>query len=318
MDTEKTFENDITAINASIADLSQQVAVLTERLDFLTQHHGDALTEFGQRLYTVEKTHGDALVAMGEQIQKLQQPARPLPAEQPAPQIRGEALHLPDGAYLGDTPSRYAAELETYRSQGGAFDPQDNSITYAHGDRARFHFFSLVSDVIRKEKIKGDMVELGVWRGDTATFLAKFSRRLEKTLYLLDTYEGFDARDLGPDEQHLSNAFSETSLDAVKQRVGMENVVFIKGYFPETSVHLPKNTSYCLVHLDADLEAPLAAGLAYFYPRMAPGGFLVIHDYMSMCWNGVVRAVDTFLADKPEYIIPVPDLAGSIVIRKSS
>ncbi len=43
----------------------------------------------------------------------------------------------------------------------------------------------------------------------------------------------------------------------------------------------------------------------------------MMHDYMSMYWNGVERAVDDFFADKQEAIVPVPDKSGTVVIRKA-
>jgi O-methyltransferase len=47
-----------------------------------------------------------------------------------------------------------------------------------------------------------------------------------------------------------------------------------------------------------------------------PGGFLIIHDYMSLYWDGVEKAINEFFADKPERFIPIPDKSGTIVIRK--
>lgn len=41
-----------------------------------------------------------------------------------------------------------------------------------------------------------------------------------------------------------------------------------------------------------------------------------MHDYSSLCWPGATEAVDQFFADKPEFIIPVPDKSGTCVVRK--
>ena len=71
------------------------------------------------------------------------------------------------------------------------------------------------------------------------------------------------------------------------------------------------------MHIDCDLYAPMSSALEYFYPRLAPGGFLVVHDYSSLHWNGAEKAVDEFFADKPECVIPLPDGAGSVAIRKA-
>jgi len=187
-----------------------------------------------------------------------------------------------------------------------------------HEDMARFFFFSLAFDQIRKEEVAGDLVELGVYQGHTATLIATMARRLGRTAWLFDTFEGFSERDLqGIDVAVQGTAFADTSLEAVRAAVGDTNVRFVKGFFPDTANEVPADASFCLVHIDCDLYAPIISSLEFFYPRLAPGGFMIIHDYSSLCWNGAEKAVDEFFADKGEPVIPLPDYSGSVVIRKT-
>lgn len=44
---------------------------------------------------------------------------------------------------------------------------------------------------------------------------------------------------------------------------------------------------------------------------------MIIHDYSSLHWPGVEKAVDEFFADKPEPVVSLPDVCGSVVIRKA-
>jgi hypothetical protein len=111
--------------------------------------------------------------------------------------------------------------------------------------------------------------------------------------------------------------FRDTSVEAVRAFVGDQNVQFVPGYFPASAAQLPPDSSYILVHLDCDLYAPMASALEYFYPRLVPGGFLIVHDYSSLHWPGAERAIDEFFATKAEAVIPLPDSAGSVVIRKA-
>jgi len=159
-------------------------------------------------------------------------------------------------------------------------------------------------------------LEVGVYKGSTAAVLATMARKLERTLYLLDTFEGFAAADLqGIDADKRMN-FADTSVEAVRALVGEANVRFVKGYFPASATQLPADGRYGLVHIDCDLYAPIKSALDYFYPRMVPGGFLIVHDYSSLHWNGAEHAVDEFFADKPEFVVPLTDGAGSVVVRK--
>jgi len=66
--------------------------------------------------------------------------------------------------------------------------------------------------------------------------------------------------------------------------------------------------------MDADLDVPTAAGLDFFWPRMPPGGFVVVHDYNA--WPGARLAVDRFLDGHHAAAVPMPDKSGSIVLVK--
>ncbi len=237
-----------------------------------------------------------------------------LPAPQP---LRPRPTQWP---YRADPPQRYWGNYERYQQRGGLVDlDADIAGFVGHGnvgDIARFYFFCLAFDQICKDGIAGDLAELGVYRGETAGLLARMARRMGRTAWLLDTFAGFDAADLTGIDGGQSKQFADTSLETVRALVGEDSTRFVAGHFPASATGLPENR-YCLVHIDCDLYAPISAGLSYFYPRLAPGGFLIVHDYSSLAWEGAEKAVDDFFADKPEAIMPLPDGCGSVAIRKA-
>ena len=225
--------------------------------------------------------------------------------------------------YYGARPQRYSDKSDAYLKRGGRVrfnddvrgflaDAPDNQY-----DMARYFFFCLVLDQIIKEGLQGDVAELGVYKGNTATLIAHIARRIGSTAYLLDTFEGFSKRDLKDIDTNVRMSFDDTSLNTVRALVGEDNVKYIKGYFPKSASQMPDDKPFCLVHIDCDLYSPIKSALEYFYPRVVPGGFIIIHDYSSLYWDGAERAVDEFFADKVESIVPLPDAAGSVVIRKA-
>ena len=225
--------------------------------------------------------------------------------------------------YRADPPQRYWGNRARYEEQGGLVHLEEDVRGFVGvqegngGDIARFYFFCIIFDQLAKEGLPGDIVEVGVYRGATASVLANFARRLGRTAYLFDTFEGFPREDLTGIDTDKPMVFEDTSLESVRALVGDESVCFVKGYFPGTADQLPDDGSYCLVHIDCDLYAPTRSALEYFYPRMVPGGFMIVHDYSSLHWNGAENAVDQFFAGKPEAVVPLPDGAGSVVIRKA-
>jgi len=226
------------------------------------------------------------------------------------------------GIYLSYTPDRYSENSSLYVGGGGSLDPEElkaflrRNTENNSGDLSRFFFFKLVCDQIVKEKLRGDIAELGVYKGNTAILMARLARRIGCTAYLLDTYEGFSRDDLHGMDAGKPVSFMDTSLAAVQSLVGYENVRFIRGRFPGSAEQMPNDLSFCLVHLDCDLYEPFRAALNYFYPRLVPGGFLVMHDYSSLSWNGPEKAADEFFADKPEKLVLIPDKSGTAVARK--
>lgn len=171
---------------------------------------------------------------------------------------------------------------------------------------------------LKKTAVPGAVAELGVYRGDLAWKLnALFP---DRPLYLFDTFEGFDSRDMkeeraGSYSRAKERDFSDTSAEAVLARLPYpEQAVIREGYFPGTADGL-LDEQYALVSLDADLFAPILAGLEYFYPRLSPGGMILLHDYGSERFKGAGQAVETYEAAHGRLsLLPLCDLHGSAVI----
>ena len=130
-----------------------------------------------------------------------------------------------------------------------------------------------------------------------AAVLVEFGRRIDSIIYLIDTFEGFDKADLAGVDADKRMEFADTTVDRVADFLGSDNINFLKGYFPDTCNQIPSDARFSLVHIDCDLYKPFKAGLEFFYPRLVTGGFLIMHDYTSLWWDGVERAVDKFFAE---------------------
>jgi hypothetical protein len=187
-----------------------------------------------------------------------------------------------------------------------------------NGDAPRLVTLLLNARRIVANEIKGDFAELGVWKGNSAAVLASISRPDRRRLYLFDTFNGFDARDFVGSDAGQSVYFSDTSLQAVKQLIGEDDgTVYCAGYFPESLTAEARDSVFALAHIDCDLYEPMKAALEFFYPRLSPGGMIVMHDYSSGEWKGATRAIDEFLAQIQEQLVLVPDKSGTAIIAKS-
>ena len=192
-----------------------------------------------------------------------------------------------------------------------------DNLTNNAGDLPRLYAIIFNLKQILNENITGEIAELGVYRGNSAAVLAHYARAYSRRLWLFDTFEGFDQRDVVGVDEHRAPEFADTSLDRVQEIVGDENVEFVKGRFPDSippGLHMSR---FCLVHIDCDLYEPARAGLEFFYPRLSPGGLLILHDYANPYWDGIRRALDEYCNRIPERPVIFGDKSGTAMIRKS-
>jgi hypothetical protein len=189
------------------------------------------------------------------------------------------------------------------------------SETQNAGDLPRLYLLLLNIARVLKDGVPGDFAEIGVYKGNTARILAQAARIGGRRLFLFDTFSGFDAADqTGVDRP--SGSFTDTSLEAVRDFVGTQSVEFVAGRFPDSLSNVEISERFAIVHLDCDLYQPTIAGMSYFYPRLAPGGLLILHDYSSGHWDGCAQAIDEFLKGKPERPVLLPDKSGTAIVVK--
>ncbi len=151
-------------------------------------------------------------------------------------------------------------------------------------------------------KLRGDLAEVGVYRGGSARIICEFKG--QRNLHLFDTFAGMPMVDKRVD-RHRQGDFADTSIEAVQAFLsGFQNVYYHKGCFPETA-NAVLNCTFSMVHIDVDIYKSTLDCLRFFYPRMTRGGFILSHDYRTLL--GVRKAFADFFADKPEQILELWD-----------
>ena len=165
----------------------------------------------------------------------------------------------------------------------------------------------------RLEAVPGAAAELGVYRG----FFARCIQRLlpERKLYLFDSFEGF-AGNTG-----ASAAFQAAHANTGIQRV-LDNLPFpdravvMPGFFPASLNGLEE--TFCLVSLDVDFGETTLEGLRYFWPRISPGGYLLLHDWGNPGLPEVAEALMRYERELGRRIpaAPLCDVGGTLVLCK--
>jgi len=189
---------------------------------------------------------------------------------------------------------------------------------YTYGDYVRFSSLELVSNEIYEKNIQGNVAELGVYRGDFAQHINESFP--DRKLYLFDTFDGFDKRDIVVEERKLyskakENEFRFDNIDNILSKMKHKEICKImKGYFPETAKGL--KDEFVFVSIDVDLYEPIYNGLKYFYPRLKNGGYIFVHDFNNIEFSGVKKAVKKYSEENKIPYFTLSDGCGSVVLMK--
>jgi hypothetical protein len=185
-------------------------------------------------------------------------------------------------------------------------------------------------------RIPGAIVECGVWRGGSMMATALTLKRLgvtDRDLFLFDTFAGMPE----PTAEDEDSAYDGFSLAAMwrRRRKGDMNWIGVPieevraamestGY-PMERVHLVQGPveetvpgrapeRIALLRLDTDWYASTRHEMEHLYPRLEPGGPLILDDYGH--YPGARRAVDEYLAAHGEHLLLQRiDYTGRIAVR---
>jgi SAM-dependent MidA family methyltransferase len=186
---------------------------------------------------------------------------------------------------------------------------------------------------IALNKIPGDLVECGVWRGGICKLMALTLRKygdLSRKIWLYDTFAGMtrpsehdkrladDTSAMGKwekSQQDDHNNWVYASITDVKNNLldcyPFKQFQFVQGRVEETLNHtIPKNIA--LLRLDTDFYESTKFELEILYPALSRGGVLLIDDYGH--WAGSKKAVDEYF-DKKAPLLWRVDYAGRGMIK---
>jgi O-methyltransferase len=200
----------------------------------------------------------------------------------------------------------------------------------------RLYAMHKATEYVVKAGIPGDFVECGVWRGGSMMMAALSLMALGDTsrrLLLFDTFAGHPQPDPVKDGKQFydewarrrrteqSSYWAEASIDEVQSNLNStgyppQNIKLIKGITQET---VPNNLpdAIALLRLDTDWYDSTANELKHLYPRIRPGGVLLIDDYGSM--GGQRQAVDEYFRDnRITIMLNRVDFSGRMAVKPHS
>jgi O-methyltransferase len=187
---------------------------------------------------------------------------------------------------------------------------------------------------VADNKVPGDLVECGVWKGGSSMMMALTLLSKEQShrkIFLYDTYEGM-SEPTESDKTFIGEAASEllqkqnlndpnsiwcySSLEEVQRNLDKTNypkegLIFVKGKVEDTlSKTIPSNLA--LLRLDTDWYESTKKELEILYPLLNNQGVLIIDDFGH--WEGAKKAVLEYFQDEKPLLHRI-DNTGRILIK---
>ena len=190
-------------------------------------------------------------------------------------------------------------------------------------------------EYVARSGLQGAIVECGVWRGGSMMMAALTLAALGKTdrdLFLFDTFAGHprpnperDLREhyefwLQRKRTDQSSSWAEVTLDEVRGNLAstgypLDKVRFVKGIVQETIPTAAPET-IALLRLDTDWYDSTTHEMHHLYPRLVPGGVLIIDDYGEM--PGQRQAVDEYCEQNGiKLLLNRIDASGRIAVKSA-
>jgi O-methyltransferase len=177
---------------------------------------------------------------------------------------------------------------EDYLESGHAAENRVEDAETMLGTRQLDQMQAAIVSVL-EEKVPGDILEAGVWRGGMTLFMRAVLKAYgvtNRTVWVADSFMGLPAIDRSLDKFEWNAGDMAVSLEDVKQtfaRYGLldSQVSFLKGFFSETLPNCPV-ANLAILRIDADLYGSTADALTHLYPRLVPGGYAIFDDYSNL------------------------------------
>jgi Macrocin-O-methyltransferase (TylF) len=192
------------------------------------------------------------------------------------------------------SPHRFDVRL---RESGQDWPSQAHSMI----GNARMTNLRNITELVIRERIPGDFIETGVWRGGACIMMRAVLKAYgagDRCVWVADSFCGLPkpSRQVASDAGDLHHTFSElaVSLDQVQAnfaKYGLldHQVQFLKGWFSETLPSAPIG-QLAILRLDGDMYESTMDALTHLYDKVSEGGFIIVDDFGAVpgCQKAVV------------------------------
>ena len=249
---------------------------------------------------------------------------RPSPREE---QIAAVVAGIRDRVPLDTMPAFAGDSLVSWHNPEFLADPAFIRAVEAGNERGswnrsydvRWRYHVILWAAWRAARLEGDFVECGVNRGGFSRAVVEYLDfgRLDRTFYLMDTFDGLVDAYITPEEREagVSRAafakYTECYDDVREAFSQFPNVVLVRGPIPDTLEQVtPDKVAY--LSIDMNVVLPEIAAAEHFWDRLVSGAVIVLDDYGHGPHAAQKHAFDVFAAARGCQVLMLPTGQGLI------
>lgn len=179
--------------------------------------------------------------------------------------------------------------------------------------------YMLLSLLKQTRTLRGAVLEAGVWNGGSARLMADYLDSIgsDKPLWLLDTFEGYDAVNRQKDGVlPAKGQMQGRSIDNVKTLFAntKTHVHFVIGAIPGTLGTIDA-TEISFAHIDVNLYEPTRQATEFCLERMPRGGIIMFDDYNWPATYGAKQGIDDACRRFGQQVVSVPESTQAFLVR---
>ena len=161
---------------------------------------------------------------------------------------------------------------------------------------------------VLEERIPGDLIETGVWRGGASIFMRAVLKAYGdavRRVWVADSFCGLpepdaarypaDAGDRHHTAPQLAVSLAEVRANFSRYRLLDDQVRFLPGWFNDTLPNAPIER-LAVMRLDGDMYGSTMEALTHLYPKLSIGGYVILDDYGAV--PGCREATEDFRAQQ--------------------
>jgi predicted O-methyltransferase YrrM len=146
--------------------------------------------------------------------------------------------------------------------------------------------------------ISGNFAQLGIYQGGSTIYMAGIAT--DRKIVAFDNFNGLPSTNKKIDGHNLTKGdYGNLEVKSIKKMLTeFDNIQVVSGIFPKSTTTAIKKTKFALALCEGKTYKSTLDFCKFFWPKLNPGGIMLIDDFRNPYTPGVEKAVMEFFKTK--------------------